>query len=191
LKNWTVRWANTPYGVYALFIIAFAESSFFPIPPDFLLIALSLVNPKISLFYAFVCTTGSVFGGMFGYVIGFLGGRPVAERLFRKEKIEIVHHYFQKYEAWAIFIAAFTPIPYKVFTISGGLFYIDFVKFIVVSTLGRGGRFFIVGGLIMLFGDRAKQIIRANFETFTILLVLLLIAGFCSLGYLKHTVRKR
>lgn len=185
LINWTTHWANTPYGIYALFILAFAESSFFPIPPDILLIALCLLNPKISLFYALICTIASVFGGMFGYCIGIFGGRPIAERLFKKEKIELVHNYFQRYEAWAIFIAAFTPIPYKVFTISGGVFYINFVKFIIASFFGRGGRFFIVGVLIMLFGERIKGIIKSNFELFTIIFTLLLIAGFYCLKHIK------
>lgn len=181
LINWTIHWANTPYGLYALFILSFAESSFFPIPPDLLLITLSLINPKISLFYPLICTIASVLGGMFGYCIGYFGGRPIAERLFKKEKIKLVHNYFQKYEAWAIFIAAFTPIPYKVFTIGAGVFYINFLKFIIASLFGRGGRFFIVGTAIMLFGERAK----GNFELFTIIFVLLLIGGFYCLKYIK------
>lgn len=185
LINWTLNWANTPYGVYALFILAFAESSLFPVPPDILLIALSLLNTKISLFYALICTIGSVLGGMAGYCIGFFGGRPIAERLFKRERIELVHRYFQKYEAWAIFIAGFTPIPYKVFTIAAGVFYINFVKFIIASFFGRGGRFFIVGGLIMLFGERVKVIIKGNFELFTIIFVLLLIGGFYCLKAIK------
>lgn len=185
LINWTLHWANTPYGIYALFILAFAESSFFPIPPDLLLITLSLLNPKISLFYALTSTFGSVLGGMFGYFIGFFGGRPIGERFFKKEKIELVHNYFQKYEAWAIFIAAFTPIPYKVFTIAAGIFYINFFKFVIASILGRGGRFFIVGILIMFFGERVKGIIKGNFEAFTIIFTLLLIAGFYFLKSIK------
>jgi len=185
LVNWTINWANTPYGIYALFILGFAESSFFPVPPDILLIALSLLNPKLSLFFALICTLASVLGGMLGYTIGFFGGRPLAERLFKKEKIELVHNYFQKYEAWAIFIAAFTPIPYKVFTIAGGVFYINFLKFIIASIFGRGGRFFIVGCLIMLFGERVKGIIKSNFELFTIIFTLLLIGGFYCLKHIK------
>ncbi|MEW6103748.1 MAG: YqaA family protein [bacterium] len=185
LINWTIHWASTPYGVYALFILSFVESSFFPVPPDLLLIALCLLNPKISLFYATVCAIASVLGGMVGYFIGFFGGRPLAERLFKKEKIEIVHNYFQKYEAWAIFIAAFTPIPYKVFTIAGGVFYINFLKFIIASIFGRSGRFFIVGCLIMLFGERVKGMIKGHFEAFTIIFTLLLIGGFYCLKHIK------
>ncbi|MEK6589875.1 MAG: YqaA family protein [Nitrospinota bacterium] len=178
LIEWTVNWAQTDYGTYALFLIAFAESSFFPIPPDILLIALSIINPLIALFYATVCTVGSVTGGIFGYFLGLKGGKPILERFFSHEKIVLVHNYFERYEAWAIGIAAFTPIPYKVFTIAAGVFYINFKKFVFASILGRGGRFFIVAGLIQLFGAEIKYFIQNYFELFTILFFALLIGGF-------------
>jgi len=178
LIQWTIHWAQTDYGTIALFIIAFAESSFFPIPPDVLLIALSIISPQIALFYATVSTVGSVTGGAFGYLIGLKGGRPILERFFSHEKIQLVHNYFEKYEAWAIGVAAFTPIPYKVFTIAAGVFYINFKKFVLVSILGRGGRFFIVAGLIMLFGAEIKHFIQNYFELFTIVFIALLIGGF-------------
>jgi len=185
LINWTINWAQTPYGVYALFAISFAESSFFPVPPDTLLIALSLISPKTALFYSLICTIGSVIGGCFGYLIGFFGGRPILKRLFKEEKVKIVHNYFEKYGAWAIFIAAFTPIPYKVFTIAAGAFYINLPKFVIASILGRGGRFFLVGLFIMIFGETAKVIIKKHFELFTILFILLLIGGFYCLKHIK------
>src|SRR3989338_6715339 len=151
LIQWTIHWAQTDYGTIALFIIAFAESSFFPIPPDVLLIALSIISPQIALFYATVSTVGSVSGGSFGYLIGLKGGRPILEKFFSHEKIQLVHNYFERYEAWAIGIAAFTPIPYK---------------------------FFIVAGLIMLFGAEIKHFIQNYFELFTIVFIALLIGGF-------------
>jgi membrane protein YqaA with SNARE-associated domain len=181
LIDWTIHWAQTDYGTYALFLIAFVESSFFPIPPDVLLIALSILSPQIALYYATVCTVGSVLGGAFGYFIGLKGGKPILERFFAHEKIVLVHSYFEKYEAWAIGIAAFTPIPYKVFTIAAGVFYINFRKFMLVSILGRGGRFFIVAGLIKLFGTEIKYLIENYFELFTILFVVLLAGGFALL----------
>lgn len=185
LINWTIHWAQTDYGTYALFLIAFAESSFFPIPPDILLITLSIISPQIAIFYAIVCTVGSVTGGAFGYLIGLKGGKPIMERFFSHEKIQLVHSYFEKYEAWAIGIAAFTPIPYKVFTIAAGVFYINFKKFVLVSILGRGGRFFIVAGLIMLFGAEIKHFIHNYFELFTIIFIALLIGGFMLLKKLS------
>ena len=177
LIQWTIHWAQTDYGTYALFLIAFVESSFFPIPPDVLLIALSIISPQIAMFYATVCTVGSVTGGAFGYLIGLKGGRPILERFFAHEKIVLVHNYFEKYEAWAIGIAAFTPIPYKVFTIAAGVFYINFKKFMLVSILGRGGRFFIVAGLIMLFGAEIKHFIQKNYDLFPIIHITLLIGA--------------
>lgn len=178
LVNWTLSWANTPYSQLALFLLAFAESSFFPVPPDLLLIALALINPGLSLILASICTVGSVIGGMFGYLIGFVGGKPLLEKFVSRPKIRLVRDYFQKYEAWAIGIAAFTPIPYKVFTIASGVFYIDFLKFVYVSVLGRGGRFFLVAGTIALFGERIKRLIEDYFDIFSIAFVVLLIGGF-------------
>jgi len=184
LIEWTLHWANTPYGPLALFVLAFAESSFFPIPPDILLIALGLLNPPTCLWLATITTVGSVLGGMFGYLIGIKGGRPLLEKLVKKEKIILVHNYFEKYEAWAIFIAAFTPIPYKVFTIAAGVFYIDFKGFVIASICGRGGRFFIVATLIMFFGEQIRYLIGRYFDIFSIAFVALLILGFYCLRHI-------
>lgn len=178
LVDWTLAWANSSYSYLALFLLAFAESSFFPVPPDLLLIALALINPGLSLILAAICTIGSVLGGMFGYLIGLAGGRPILEKFVSGPKIKIVGDCFQKYEAWAIGIAAFTPVPYKVFTIAGGVFHINFLKFVYVSVLGRGGRFFLVAAMITLFGERIKQLMEKYFDIFSIIFVVLLIGGF-------------
>ncbi len=165
-------------GPWGLFILSFAESSFFPVPPDILLIALALVEPKSGLFLALITTIGSVLGAVFGYIIGLKGGRPLLERFVSHKKIKLVHDYFNKYEAWAIAIAGFTPIPYKVFTIAGGVFYINFTKFIIASILSRGARFFMVGGAIYLFGDTIKYYIDKYFNLFTIVIIVLVVVGF-------------
>lgn len=178
LKEWTISWAQTDNAVTALFLLAFAESSFFPIPPDILLIVMSLNTPDHALFYALVCTLGSALGGGFGYGIGRAGGRPLLKRFVSGEKIRMVHNYFGKYEAWAIGIAGFTPIPYKIFTISAGVFYIDFVKFLLVSFFSRGARFFLVAGLIALFGDYITGFINRYFNILSVLFVVLLVGGF-------------
>jgi membrane protein YqaA with SNARE-associated domain len=178
LLSWTVHWAQTPYGTLALFILAFAESSFFPVPPDVLLISLALINPALSLFYALITLIGSVLGGVFGYFLGIKGGKPLLERFVKKEKIETVHQYFQKYEAWAIVIAGFTPIPYKVFTISAGVFYVKFKTFVLASIVGRGGRFFLVGLSILLFGKEIRELLEKYFNVISIIFVLLLVGGF-------------
>ncbi|MDI6786550.1 MAG: YqaA family protein [bacterium] len=185
LYKWTEHWAHTSYGPWALFGLAFAESSFFPIPPDVLLIALAIINPENSLWYATICTAGSILGGMFGYFIGIKGGRPVLERFVSAEKIKLVHNYFEKYEAWAITIAGFTPIPYKIFTISAGVFYINFKIFVLASILGRAGRFFIVGTLIMFFGAQIKELIKNYFDIISIVFVVLLILGFYAMKFIR------
>lgn len=167
-----------PYGPLGLFVLAFSESSFFPIPPDLLLIALALANPKTSFYLAAITTAGSVLGAIFGYFIGLKGGRPLLRRFVSEEKIRMVHNYFAKYDVWAIGIAGFTPIPYKVFTIAGGVFYIDFVRFVLVSILSRGARFFLVGTFLYFFGARAKVYIDEYFNLFSIAFVVLLIMGF-------------
>lgn len=178
LLQWTVHWAKTPYGVVALFALAFAESSFFPVPPDVLLVALAVISPPLALIYAAVCTVGSVLGGMFGYLIGVKGGRPILERLVARTKIEAVHAYFDRYNAWAVGIAGFTPIPYKVFTISAGVFYINFRTFVLASCLGRGGRFFLVGGVIMLFGPQIKELLVNYYDWASVIFIVLLVGGF-------------
>lgn len=168
LVAWMLGWAESPYGVWALFFIAFAESSFFPIPPDVLLIAMGLAAPEKSMLFASVCTAGSTLGGMAGYGIGRWGGKPLLERFVSEQRTRKVHDWFQKYEAWAIGIAGFTPVPYKVFTIAAGVFWVSFWRFVVVSFLSRGARFFLVSGLIALYGEEMKVFIEKYFNLGTL-----------------------
>lgn len=170
-----------PMGPMGLFILSFAESSFFPVPPDILLIALALIKPETSFYLAAITTAGSVLGAIFGYYIGLKGGRPILEKFVSKEKISLVHNYFNKYEAWAIGIAGFTPIPFKVFTISGGVFYINFTRFIIASILSRGARFFLVATAIFFFGSTIKFYIEKYFNLFSIAMVVLVILGFAAI----------
>lgn len=179
--NGMVEWTKgvfAPYGVSGLFALAFIESSFFPVPPDILLILLCLMEPEKALWFALVCTVGSTLGGMFGYFIGWFGGKPVLEKLFSKDKVQKVHEYFSKYEVWAVFIAGFTPIPYKVFTISGGVFYINFPKFVLASVTSRGLRFYLEAILIMLYGQWALNFIDKYFDVLSVLAVAALILVF-------------
>lgn len=181
LYGWTISWAGTPHGAAALGLIAFAESSFFPIPPDVLLIALALGRPDLAFWYAAVSTAGSVAGGAVGYGIGYWGGKPIVERFFGRAKAELVHRFFQKYEAWAVGIAGFTPIPYKVFTIGAGVFYVNFRVFMLASVVSRGARFFLVAALLFMFGAPIRQFIERYFEWLTVLLVVGIIGGFVAL----------
>ncbi len=187
LYDWVLHWAETPYGSLALIILAFAESSFFPVPPDVLLIALAISIPKKSFFYAFECSLSSVIGGMLGYLIGialmdvigwkiidFYNARELFTQLFSK---------FNEYNFWAVLIAAITPIPYKVFTIAAGAANATFWVFMVASIIGRSLRFFAVGALIYIFGERIKNFIDKYFNWLSILFMVLLIGGFLVIKY--------
>jgi membrane protein YqaA with SNARE-associated domain len=183
LVDWVVSWAQSPAGATALFVIAFAESSFFPVPPDILLITMAVIRPEMAFKLALICSAGSVIGGMFGYLIGWAGGRPLLHKLFSEAKIETVRRAFEKYEVWAIGVAGFTPIPYKVFTLSAGTFEIPFKPFAIVSALSRSARFFLVAGAIYFWGESVKHLIEKYFNWFSLVFMLLLIGGFVLVKY--------
>lgn len=182
LYSWVLHWAETPYGSWALFLLALSESSFFPVPPDVLLIALAVSIPKKSFKYALICTAGSLIGGCFGYLIGWQFMITVGEKIIQfyglTHKMQYIKDLYMQYDAWAIGIAGFTPIPYKVFTISAGAFDINFTVFIIASAISRAARFFLVAWLIYLFGPKIKTFIDKYFNILAITFVVLLIAGF-------------
>jgi membrane protein YqaA with SNARE-associated domain len=182
LYDWVLSWSETPYGSWALFLLAFSESSFFPIPPDILLIALAVAIPKRSFKYALICSAGSVLGGCFGYLIGWkfmdLMGNHIIEFYGLTPKIEYIKILYNRYDAWAVGIAGFTPIPYKVFTISAGIFSINFMVFVIASVVSRSARFFIVGGLIYVFGPTIQTFIDKYFNILAVVFTVLLVAGF-------------
>ncbi len=175
-------WVQTPYGVWVLFLIAVAESSFFPIPPDVFLMVLCIAVPQKSFRYAAICTVGSVLGGAIGYGLGFgfmdaLGTR-IMDLYGLHGKYESVQHLYQQYDAWAVAAAGFTPLPYKLFTITAGAFRIDFPTFMIASLFSRAGRFFLVAGFIYLFGARVRHFIERYFNILSIVFFLLLVGGF-------------
>jgi membrane protein YqaA with SNARE-associated domain len=182
LYDWVLHWAETPYGVPALAILAVAESSFFPVPPDILLIALAISIPRRALRYALICTVASVVGGMLGYAIGSYGYELIGQRIvsfYHGEAVmEKVRVWYDAYGFFGVLIAAVTPIPYKVFTIASGVFDFDFSTFLAASVLGRGLRFFAVAGLIYAFGAPIKSFIDRYFNKLAILFVILLVGGF-------------
>ncbi len=192
LVNNLVEWTKhifAPLGPLGLFILAFMESSFFHVPPDLLLIVLCLNKPESSLLYALICTVGSVLGALFGYLIGHLGKIAILKRFFSEKKIRKVHEMFNKYEAWAIFIAGFTPIPYKIFTIAGGVFYIDLKKFVLASIASRGLRFFIEAILLMLFGEVMVRFINDYFDMLSLISVAVAVLIF--IWYKKRKKKKK
>ncbi len=160
-----------PLGPIGLFVIAFMESSFFPIFPDIILIPLVLLEPQMGLIYAAITTIGSVLGAVFGYFIGVKGGRPILIKLAGKKNVEKVENYFERYGAWAVGIAGFTPIPYKIFTIASGVFRFNIAKMLFASIISRGARFFIIAVTLMLWGNEILLFIENYFGLASIIAV--------------------
>jgi membrane protein YqaA with SNARE-associated domain len=190
LYDWVLHWAETPYGVPVLALLAFAESSIFPIPPDVLLIALTLSVPANALWYATVCSVGSVLGGMLGYVIGWLFWEAVEgfflTYVFSEALFNQVGEYYADNALLYIFTAAFTPIPYKVFTIAAGVWHdrVSFATLVLASAIGRPLRFFLVAGLIQIFGNPIKRFIDKYFDLCSMAFVGLLVLGFIVIKWL-------
>ncbi|MDA1000534.1 MAG: DedA family protein [bacterium] len=182
LYDWVLSWADSRYATSALAGLSFSESFFFPVAPDPLLMALSLGRPKRAYFYAAVCSAASVLGGAAGYAIGFVLfdtlGRPILEVYGAMETYHLVQNYYRTYDAWAVGVAGFTPIPYKVFTIAAGAFHISFLVFILASIASRSARFFLVAWLIQRFGHSIRAFIDRYFGILTILFFVLLVGGF-------------
>ena len=247
LYDWVLHWADTPYGGPALFVMSFAESSFFPVPPDVLLAPLVLGNRRKWLRYALACSVASILGGMLGYAIGaflwmqvgaffhdhvpgfdrdvvvtadgrelsglvdpaavrvelplmhaeveypagFVAADGTRQELTAGQVVEVRVRPFSKtaglystYSFWIVFIAGFTPLPYKVITITAGVFGINFPVFLIASAVSRSARFFLVAGLIGICGERIKPLIDRYFNWLCIAFVLLLVGGFYVFKYL-------
>lgn len=195
--DWVLKWSESKYGAVALFVISFAEASFFPIPPDVLLIALALGARSKALKFGILCSVGSVFGAMFGFGVGyFLWWENVGEFSllaqfffntipgFTRDIFYSIQNKFDIWNFWIIFTAGFTPIPFKIFTISAGAFNINFLLFIVASTISRTARFLLVSGLIWKFGKPIRGFIENYFNKLALLFTIFLIGGFLLIKYL-------
>jgi membrane protein YqaA with SNARE-associated domain len=191
LYDWVIHWARTPYGVPALGAIAFAESSFFPLPPDVLLLALGVARPSRAFWYATVCSVASVLGGMAGYAIGYFVWDGVREVFFAyvpgfsREGFAHVQGLYNAYGFLAVMLAGFTPIPYKIFTIASGVFAMNFPLFVLASAISRSARFFLEGVLLFWFGERIEQIMDRYFNLITAVFVVLLFGGFAAVKLLR------
>lgn len=187
MYDWVLHWAETPYGIPALFLLSFSESSFFPVPPDVLLIALAISIPKKSFKFAAICMIGSVLGGILGYGIGLYGydaiGKPIVDFYHGQATMDSIKNLYDQYGFWGILTAAITPIPYKVFTIASGVFKFDFFSFLSASIIGRSTRFFIVAGLIWKFGPSIKDFIDKYFNLLCVVFMILLVGGFVLIKY--------
>jgi membrane protein YqaA with SNARE-associated domain len=190
LYDWVLSWAETPYGSPVLFVVSFLESSFFPVPPDVLQIALSVSKPRRAFWYATVSLIGSVLGALLGYYIGFKLWEITQDFFFAyipnfdQENFNKVKELYHTYDFWAVFIAAFTPIPYKIFTIAAGVCQISLFMLFFASVIGRGLRFYLVALLFFFFGSAIKVQIEKYFNYLVIILTILIIAGFVVIKYL-------
>ncbi len=195
--DWVLSWAQSPYGAVALFILAFAEAVFFPIPPDILLIALALGAVAKSFRYALICTVGSVSGAFVGYGLGHFAWMTASGEFtgfahfffdnipgFTVALYNNIKELFIEWDFWVIFTAGFTPIPYKVFTISAGAFDINLFMFFIASVISRGVRFFLIAFLIWKYGPGIKRFIDKYFNWLAIGFTVLLIGGFAIIKYI-------
>lgn len=193
LYNWVLSWSDSRWGWLALLFIALFEASWFPLPPDILLIALCLGMPKKSFRFSTICLIGSVVGAALGYAIGhFLwvtpSGDPTAiaaffyDHVFSVESFNNVGSLYDRFNFWIVFTAGFTPLPFKLFTIAGGMFSINFVMFIIASIVARGMRFFLIGWFIWRYGAPIKVFIDKYFNLLATLLAAMLI-GFTALAF--------
>ncbi|MFL8939094.1 YqaA family protein [Rossellomorea oryzaecorticis] len=174
------------YGVWGLIVVSFADSSFFPIPPDVLLIPLAIANPENALLYALYTTAASVVGALFGWWIGKKLGRPILVYLFSEQRIQKVEEYFKKYGPIALLIAGLTPVPYKIFTIFAGVSGVRIRTLVIWSIIGRGIRFFLEGAIILTLGAKAKPFIEENFTMLT-----LAAGGVLILAYIVYLVIRK
>jgi membrane protein YqaA with SNARE-associated domain len=196
LYNWVLDWAHTPYAPFALFILAFVESIFFPVPPDVLLIVLVLGCRTKAFKYALNCTIGSVSGAMIGYCLGhFIWVNATGEFTwfanlffenipgFSTELFNNIKNMFAEWDFWVIFTAGFTPIPYKVFTVSAGVFDINLFMFVLASLISRGARFFLLALLLWRYGSSIKQFIDKYFNMIALGVTACLVGCFIVIKY--------
>ena len=197
LYDWILHWAETKYGVPALFLLAFAESSFFPIPPDVLLIPLALGARSKAIRFALVCSVASIVGGIAGYGIGYFSWWSGAEAYsavalfffnhipgFSEQVFLNIQEKYEIYNFLIVFTAGFTPIPFKIITISAGAFSVNFPMFLLASTVSRSARFFLVALLIRKFGEPITAFIDKYFNILSLIFTILLIGGFLVLKVL-------
>lgn len=182
MYDWAMKISAGNYAVWGLCIVSFIESSFFPIPPDLLLIPMILATPKKAFRLAFLCTLFSVLGGYFGYYIGWALDEPVLQPILQwfgwEEAFQSFKGWYHEYGAWIVFMAGLTPFPYKIVTIASGAVGLNLFVFTIASILSRGGRFFIVAWLLHKWGEPMKKYIEKNLNWLSILFVVLLFTSF-------------
>lgn len=189
LYEWTLSLAGSRHAVWALAVVSFVESSFFPIPPDALLVPMILADRRRAWFYAAVATGASVLGGFLGYAIGFYAFDAIGLPLLRfygvTGQYEALHHLYDQWGAWLILIKGATPIPYKLVTIASGAFHFDLLTFAVCSLISRGVRFFLVAGLLWRFGEPIRDFIEKRLTLVFTVSVAAIVGGFLAVGLMR------
>ena len=198
LYDWVLHWGQTPYGPIALFILSFSEASIFPIPPDVLLIALALGHRRLSYKFALICSFASIMGAVGGYGIGYYlwwnsnGYNEIAHFFFNhvpgfdEATFQNIKAKYDQYNLFIIFTAGFTPIPFKVFTISAGAFNISFPLFLTASIISRSARFFIIAFLIKRHGARIENFINKYFNLISIVFTLIVIGSYVFIKFIIY-----
>ena len=189
LYDWTLEKSKDPKAPWFLAIISFSESSFFPIPPDIILIPMVVAKRAKAWFFAFICTISSVLGGVAGYLIGYFFYLTIGEFIIELYSYQSEYSDFQsKYEGeiwlWFVFFAGLTPFPFKIITIASGALKINMISFIAIALVSRGLRFYLVATLLKFFGNYIKEYIDKYFNLFTFVFFILLIGGFIFIKYI-------
>ncbi|WP_292039191.1 MULTISPECIES: YqaA family protein [unclassified Brevundimonas] len=187
LYDWVFSLARHRHASRSLAVVSFAESSFFPIPPDVMLAPMVLAKPERAYFYATVCTIASVLGGLLGYAIGmFLEpvGMAILSSLGKADTFEAFKALFQEHGAWVILIKGLTPIPYKLITISAGIFQFSLILFIVLSVITRAGRFFLVAFVLKRWGPPMLKVVERRLALFTVLGLIVLVGGLVAVKFI-------
>lgn len=184
LYDWVLALSRRPTAERALGVLSFAESMIFPIPPDVMLVPMCVAEPRKALRFATICSITSVLGGMAGYALGMFFWDALGPWFFANihgftpERFETIGGWFERWNFWIVFAAGFSPIPYKIFTVSAGVFSITFPMFVLASAISRSARFFLVAALLRKYGPDAQAMIEKHFNLFAIAFVVLLFAGF-------------
>lgn len=186
--DWMLKMSSSPHAIWFLSLVAFAESSFFPIPPDIMLIPMILATPNKAMHIAGIATIFSVLGGYFGYSIGVfffdLIAKPILSFYGYMQQFDVFKDYYHQWGGWIVFGAGITPFPYKVITIASGVVHLDLITFTIASVLARGMRFYLVAWLLMKYGAPMKIFIEKNLNLLSIIFLILLIGGFVIIKYL-------
>ena len=186
MYDWVLRMAHHRHALRALAAVSFAESSFFPIPPDAMMVPMVIARRNQAYLIAAICTAASVVGGMFGYFIGMFlmesVGQWVVNLYHLQGKVDAYTAAYNEYGAWIILLKGLTPIPFKLVTIASGIAHFNFALFVILATITRGARFFIIAALLRRFGEPVQAFIEERLNLFAWGFLILLVAGFAAVA---------